>query len=253
MDTTGEQALVINFAGTSPAPGVDGATWERYSKWVGEVYYPLVYMKSSSVRGIDRYRIIKENPEYSSTMTVLHYPDFAARVSHGNDPERNAVREEFDTWVRRRVIDYLWSQTYALTSGFRGDQAGINPRPDTMIDNPSFLHVEGYRLAPEEQPKYDRWLEESGINVFMPLFLQLPGLKGYDFYRNTNRKDDRVLREWEYPHSLSLVYFADADSFEHYQNSRELVAYQKSLRSVFPCGLSLKWYVQYRLLKTWRK
>jgi hypothetical protein len=43
------------------------------------------------------------------------------------------------------------------------------------------------------------------------------------------------------------------DSFENYRKSPELVAFQKAIRNVFPNGLSLKWYVQYQLMQSWRK
>ena len=49
------------------------------------------------------------------------------------------------------------------------------------------------------------------------------------------------------------MYFGDIKSFETYAKSAALVAFNKALRTVFPYGLNYKWYVEYQLVKSWRK
>jgi heme-degrading monooxygenase HmoA len=81
----------------------------------------------------------------------------------------------------------------------------------------------------------------------------LPGLKGYDCYEHSGQKGLTESREWEYPPYLSIVYFKNNEAFENYEKSRELIAYQKAIRNIFPNGLNLRWYIQYQLVKSWRK
>jgi hypothetical protein len=57
----------------------------------------------------------------------------------------------------------------------------------------------------------------------------------------------------KYPQYLSLMSFDKIEAFENYTRSAELAASQKAMRNIFPYGLDYRWYVQYELVKSWRK
>jgi hypothetical protein len=61
------------------------------------------------------------------------------------------------------------------------------------------------------------------------------------------------VREWEYPDYISIIYFDDLAAFENYQSSPELIAFKKAICNIFPNGLNYRLYVQYQLVKSWRK
>jgi heme-degrading monooxygenase HmoA len=83
--------------------------------------------------------------------------------------------------------------------------------------------------------------------------MKLPGLMGYDWYEDTKLRRTKEIRELNYPEYLSIIYFENLKAFEDFEKSPELVALQKSMRSVFPRGLNLQWHVQYELIKSFRK
>jgi hypothetical protein len=248
-----ENAPVINVGGASPAPGADIDVWNRYENWLCEVYLPLLTSKIPGATGADRYWIIKENPLYPSRITIRHFQNLKMSENSNKLPERIAVEEEMATWVKRHVIDYVWATSYILIKSFRSEPSDSPGVGDTKIENAPIMHIESYRLRPEDEEKYVKWLNDYGFNVLIPLFVGLPGLKGYDCYKHTGLKGISEVREWEYPPYLSIVYFENVEAFENYEKSRELVAYQKALRNVFPNGLNLRWYVEYQLVRSWRK
>ena len=248
-----ENMPAINFAGTSPAPGTDIDVWDRYEKWYREVYLPLLTSKIPGATGADRYWITKQNCLFPSRVAVRHFQDLSAWENSNKVPERIAIEGDMANWIKRHVIDYVWSTSYVLIKNFRSETSGPVSGRDTKIENAPFMHIESYRLQPEEEQKYVKWLNDYGFNVLIPLFVGLPGLKGYDCYKHTGLKGLTEVREWEYPTYLSMIYFENIEAFENYEKSRELIAYHKALRNIFPNGLNLRWYVQYQLMQSWRK
>lgn len=247
-----ENAPVMTLAGTSSAAGVYSEIWERFKKWNEEVYMPL-HMTIPGRTGIDLYQMVKQSPEYPSELIVWHTKDIKAAEESFTNPERIAVAGEFTSWVKRRVIETIWNARYALIKSFRSELSNAQGKEDTRIENAPILHIEGYRFRPDDQDKYSTWLNEYGFSSFIPLFMRLPGIKGYDCYKKVSYKSLVEAREWEYPDFVSALYFQDMTAFENYEKSPELVAYQKALRNVFPNGLNLRWYVEYQLVRSFRK
>jgi hypothetical protein len=183
----------------------------------------------------------------------LHFPDLKSRENFSGSQEIQAILDEYANWVRRHVIDYVFATTYELLKGFRNEETAVKNKPGTIMADAPVMLVEGYQLSPEEQGKYRRWLEDNGFRIFLPLFMQMPGLKGYDFYRDSGYRLPVAVRDRECPQDLSIIYFADIKSLENYRKGPEFVAFQKAIRNVFSSGLNLRWYIPYQLVKNWRK
>jgi len=247
-----ENAPILSLAGISRFPGADLEAWDRYNKWLSEVYATLL-MKAAERTGMDIYQIVRESPEYPSGVFFVHYLNLSAWQDARKIPESAAITEEFRNWQKRNVIDYAWSGVYQLVKSFRNVRALSGTRLDSRIENASVMHFEAYRLSPEEQDKYNAWFAEYAVNIFMPLFMKLPGLKGYDFYKHTGFAARNDVRETEFPASLSVVYFENIQAFENFEKSIELETFRKTMWNVFPRGLNFKWYVQYQLTQSWRK
>jgi len=247
-----ENRPVMSFSGMSPAPGADSEIYGRFVNWMTEVYAPL-HMTVPGRTGMDMYKIVTANPEYPSLLGLLHYKNIQAREASITNPERIAVANELNAWIKRRVMVYVWVAPYELVKSFRSEQANKQSKEDTMIENAPILHIEGYRFRQGDQEKYANWLNDYAFNSFVPLIIGLPRIKGYDCYKNIGSKTLVESSEWDYPDSVSALYFEDIAAFENYTKSRELLAFQKATLNVFPNGLNLKWYVQYQLIKSWRK
>jgi len=75
------------------------------------------------------------------------------------------------------------------------------------------MHLEAYRLSPENQDKYNNWFYEYGFNIFLPLFMKRPGLKGYDYFKFSRSAYRTDIRETEYPAFVSMIYFENIQAF----------------------------------------
>jgi heme-degrading monooxygenase HmoA len=196
---------------------------------------------------------IPNRPEYPLFGGILHYENNEIRESYRKTPESQAMRGEITAWTKRGIVDYIWRISYELIKSIRSG-AISSFKEGTIIDNAPIMHIEAYLLSPEEEEKYAKWLNEYGFNIFLPLFLKVPGLKGYDCFKCLNdTKGSGEARETKYPPFLSIVYFENQEAFENYTKSAELVVFQKGLRNVFPRGPVYKWYVQYKLNQSLRK
>jgi heme-degrading monooxygenase HmoA len=246
-----ENAPVITLTFRSPAPGADPEVWARYIKWSTEVYVPLV-MKTPMVSAVEQYKIVKESPEYPFFGSIMHYENNEVRESYRETTERNAIEGEVAAWTKRGIADYFWRVAYELVKSIRSETVSI-VKEGTIINNASFINMEAYQLSPGEDEKYEQWLNDYGYNIFLPLFLKVPGLRGYDCFKCVDIKGTTEARETKYPLYLSIVYFENIEAFDNYAKSAELVVLQKGLRNVFPRGPVYKWYVQYQLVKSWRK
>jgi hypothetical protein len=243
-------STLINLTFEQGVPGADEAAVKRYYNWDEEVYNPML-QEVNGVMGADLYRIIRETPEYPPSGSIRHHQNLDTWEAYDQTQTGSAIRGEMEAWIKRRVIEFIWSVLYELKESFSREPSSGDK--DTRIENAPVMHLEAYRLSPEDREKYIKWFDEYGSKIFIPLFLESPGLKRYDWFKDTGRRRRTFTRESEYPPYLSIMYFDDIKSFETYTKSASLIAFNKALRTVFPYGLNYKWYVQYQLVKSWRK
>jgi hypothetical protein len=248
-----ENAPVINLRFTDFVPGADADAWERYKKWRAEVYSPMLVMKSPGVTGNDLYQIVRETPEYPSNGGITHRDSLSSWNIATGTTEVLGTQSEYIEWERRGVIECIRSPVYSLIKGFRSGQLLSWQKPDTRIENAPIMHLQAYCLSREEPDKYGNWFSEYGCKIFIPLFIKLPGLKGYDWFKYTGLMRSSEVRDHDYPLYLSIIYFDTIQSYYDYHKSPEQIAFQKALRMVFPRGLKYEWYVLYELTNSWRK
>jgi hypothetical protein len=249
-----ENRPILLISGVQLFPDADPEISERYQKWQNEVYTPL-RLTVSGTRGADRYKTVNPSPQYPSVLLNYHIENITEAEKSFKDPDRTALVSDLKTWVDRRVIQYMWSRWYELTRCFRNAAGQVVTKQETMVEDASFLHIEGYRLSPENRDKYEKWMDDYGFSVLIPLIVKLPGIKAYQCYKDTDLKGAGTMpmREWEYPDHLSILSFENQKAFEYYTKSAELLSFQKAIANIFPSGLNYKWYVQYQLTKSWRK
>jgi len=249
-----ENRQVLLLSGNQLFPGVEPELSERYQKWQSEVYTPL-RLSVSGTRGADQYKILNQNPQYPSSLLTYHLENIKEAEKSFKDPDRTALVKDIKTWIDRRVMQYFWSNWYELIKSFRNEVDQVITKQETMVEDAPFLHIEGYRLSLENRDKYEKWLDDYGFNVLIPLLVKLPGIKAYNFYKDTGLKGSGIMpmREWEYPEFLSVLYFENQTAFEDYNKSPELLSFHKAIANIFPSGLNYKWYVQYQLVRSWRK
>jgi heme-degrading monooxygenase HmoA len=248
-----ENAPVITLRFFNIVPGANIEVWDRFNKWFAEVYGAMLFMKTQGATGSDFYRLIGDTPEYPRMGCFSHRENLSSWKAATETPEITSVQDEFITWEKRGVTESIWSAVYALIKSYRSDPALSGQKEDTRIENAPIMHLEAYRLSPENQEKYSNWFAEFGCKIFIPLFMRSPGLKGYDWFKFTGLARSKEVRDLEYPANLSVVYFENLPAFESFTKSPEQVAFQKALRTVFPRGLKYEWYVQYELTNSWRK
>ena len=248
-----ENAPIMTLNGISCYPGTPSKVWEKFFKWALEVYMPLE-MRVPQRRQIDLYQIVHDTPLFPSLLVLFHYEKHADWENARKSREAKFITSEFDKWTKEGITDYTWSAVYELVKGYRSDRSVSEEHTDTRIKNAPFLHVEAYKFTAEDSEKYNKWFTDYSSDVFLPLLMNQAGLKGYDYFKYVGLSINyEKLIEKDYPTYVSVNYFEDIKDFENFENSKELAACKKTLRSIFPNGLRYQWYVQYHLVKSWSK
>jgi len=233
-----ENIPIIYVSFINPAPTGDEETFQRFINWNTEVYFPLL-MKIAGITGLDYYTIVKRNPQYPSTGTIQHYENIMAYENSLESSEKKAVIEEINAWNKRGIREGVWSAAYELVQSFRPGTISLVNK-DTKIDKAPIMHFEAYLMTLQEHEKYNKWFNEYGGKVFIPLFMKNCGLKGYDLLKYPGLAPSTQAKETEYPPYLSILYFEDLKAFEHFEGSSEQLSFQSALRNIFPLGLNYK-------------
>ena len=247
-----ENAPVITISANRVQPEYS----ERFYQWVYEAYYPL-RMKTTWLKGIEAYRIVKESPEYNLSMSIYQFESLNDLENAYNSPDWIATSKDRDTSYQRTARgERFWQAAYQLMKSFANEQTASPTNKGKGTDDSQIIHLEGYRLAPDEEERFDTWFTKWGYEVYIPLLMKLPGLKQYVRYKyaHVNIPDtDKTKRYVEYPPYLSILTFENIKAFENYEKSLELAAYRSCIAAYFPKGLDFRWYVQYQLMRNWRK
>jgi hypothetical protein len=247
-----ENVPVITVSFSSGNLGADPEVFARYQKWVQEVYFPLL-LNIPEFRGMDNYDIFRPTLQYPDKGSIGHYRNVVDLENSRQNTERVAVTADVTNWIRRDIRDYAWSAAYELIKSYRSGSIHPIVNLETMIESAPFISLEAFDLMPEDEQKYFDWFDAFGSNIFLPLFINIPGLKGYDWYRYYGVGWFSETKERKYPKYLSIIYFENPESFDKFVKSTELATFFRAMRNVFPRGLPFKWYVQYQLVKSWRK
>jgi len=245
-------ARVISLNGGSRHPGADHEVYERFLKWEQEVYGP-VSMRVPQRRQVDIYQIVRESPLFPSNLPIFHYENYAGWKEARKNPEAISVSNDNANWIKREIYDYSWSAVYQLVKSYRSEGSNPEEQPDTRIENAPFLHLEACRFTAEDSEKYNKWFVDYCSNIFIPLFMKQHGLQGYDYFKYIGVSVMHNIFETEYPTYFSAIYFENMKDFENFEKSNELEVCKKTLRDIFPRGLKYEWYVQYQLVRSYKK
>jgi hypothetical protein len=230
---------------------------DRWDNWSNEAWGPIA-MRNPYQKGIDRDQIIRDVISYPRSFMNTHYEnrrewEQSYSVQVGKD-----IRADLETW-KQRGVETLWRALYYLVCSYRNGSVvpGQDAR-DIGVSDKQITHLEGWYLKEDEIPRYEEWFGKSGKEIYLPLIGKLPGLKKCDFYiLFYDYAEANIWMKAKYPNThpfyLSVLHFMYIESFENYDKSLEVAAFRQGVRTAFPKGLDYKWYVQYQLIRSWRK
>ena len=189
-------------------------------------------------------------------MTIFYYNSLDSPDNFSKSKEYAAFTKDLlTTWQKARA-EVFWRARYRQRADFNGTPEASPGKIKASGSGPAVVLLEGYSVSPEVEEKYQTWFARWGYQVYLPLIMKLPGLKRcvqYEFTPINITDGVAPIRSVEYPQYLNILTFDDLDSFEKYEKSLELSAFKGALQALLPVGLEHKWYVQYQLMKSWRK
>lgn len=229
---------------------------ERYFQWVYEVYYPLL-TKTPWLKGIESYRIIRENPEYNSRMSIYRFENLRDLENLYKGPEYTSLAKDRDvTFYQPGRGERFWQGTYQLLKTFAKEVADSPSEKNDKNKDIPLVHLEGYRLSPEQEENYYNWFIKRGYEAYIPLLMKIPGLQEYSWYKLIEVELPHVMMPKDpnaHPPYLSILHFDSLRAYENFEKSPELAVFREGIKVPFSRGLLFKWYVQYQLTRSWRK
>jgi uncharacterized protein (DUF1330 family) len=247
-----EENSFISIAATRMLPEYR----ERYYQWVYEVYYPLL-LKTPWINEIDSYRILTENSEYNSSMSIYRFKNLRELENLYKSPEYISLAKDRETtFYQTGRGERFWQATYQLLKTFTNSSASSPPEKNDKNKNIPVVHLEGYRLSPDQEENYYNWFIKRGYEAYVPLLMKLPGLQEYSWYKLIEVELPHVMMPKDpnaHPPYLSILHFDSLRAYENFENSPELAVFREGIKVPFSRGLLFKWYVQYQLTRSWRK
>lgn len=230
---------------------------ERFLNWIFQVYYPLLIPIPHYLK-FEAYQILRRNPQYGETLSIYYYANRGEQLKVRDYQKLHDVQNDVNrTWASRS--ETIWYPSYELMRNFRG-KAAVSEGSDLLeTENAPIMHLEGFSLPTGDQEKFETWFSKWGYELYIPWLMKMPGLMEYSCYKlneivsPTRSEYYTPKRPVEYPPYLSILHFKDREAYNTYENSIELAGFRDHIKMPFPRGLDFTWYVQYQLVKSWRK
>lgn len=244
-----ENAPVLTISARTVPPEIE----EHYNKWYGAAYGPI-FIKLPGARGIDRYKIIKANYIMPNELGLYHNENLEAQKKRSSHADRTAVIR--DSAITFHQIQRFWSNTYELMRSFRNDSLARETNENTVVDDAPIIHIEGYKIPESEYGNYEQWFNKWASQIYLPLILNIPGVKACNFFRLIDYKDpvlgDYRFVELDMPRFTSIIYLESLESMNNFNQSKEFGAFRGSLELGFPDSLKILWDTEYQLFASYR-
>jgi len=241
-----ENKPTITLIGRSIPPAVEG----KYDKWSEGAYIPI-FMKLPGMRGIDEYKIIKKNFELPSRLLIYHSDNLESRKKRAVSADGVATAR--DRQITFGMVEHFFLNTYELVRTLKKGEPSTKVSNDTIVNDAPVIHIEGYQLPAE---KYEGWFNKWASRVYVPLLLEIPGVKACNFFRLVDYKDPRYENvrfvESEMPRFISITYLQDSASAEEFNLSIQLAAFRRNMELEFQDNLKTIWNTEYQLFASHR-
>lgn len=221
-----ENAPVIVFSARTIPSDIE----ERYDKWYDAAYAPL-YLKSEHYLGIDRYKIISRRKMLPWEIILYHADNFEGAKKAGERTEGSDARHDALTTFGK--IERFWLKIYELIGSFKSNPSARGAEENTIVDNCTIIHIEGYQIQPADYGKFESWFNKWASQVYIPLLLKVPGVEAFNVFqlRDFDPPDFRGVRfiETEMPRYMSITYLENSESLGNYNKCIESAAFKRSL------------------------
>jgi hypothetical protein len=229
----------------------------KYYKWEEEAYHPLL-ITLDEIQEINVCHLLRKTPQYPQRLRILHYLNRYAQLNLRKNQKYIDISKDVTTTFGGR-IEAIWMCAYEQVNKFKNTSQTIKGKNTSESSVAPIIHLEGYSLPRDEQEKFEMWFAKWGNEIFIPMLMKLPGLTEYTFYKlfelELTGLGSHLIPKHpvEYPLYVSYLIFENVEAYEKYEESPELASLRYALQLTFPGGLDFKWYVQYQLIKSWRK
>jgi hypothetical protein len=243
-----ENAPVIHLVGFELP--TDPEARQRVRNWVENAHRPLM-KKSPWWIEASGYKSISENKEYPDSLRIWHYASLGAYEKNMTDPNWRMAADDQNLLRAKYGQHTMWSGLYELKMSFRNG-AVFTPagKENTAANSAPIIYLSASNVSPFIKDKYEEWFSHWGYDIFLPLFMKLTGITGYDLYKFIqihNKSTTSPLLANDYPAFISMLYFENLNAVDNYKKSRELAAFQKVMQADFSGALNTNWDVAYEL------
>ena len=189
-------------------------------------------MRYEGLKAVERFKILTENPDYATYIAIYHYDNVKDMEGRSKSPSSADVAADMKaTWPEG--LDISWRVAYLEHKKWNAAQLS----PDTVI------HVVGVNgPANVKETEFDAWYD----NTHVPWLMKTGTISQSVRYRITRPNKD-------YPFYLAVYYFDNQKKYETFLDHPERVAAIKELDEHWPNGIGRMWWVQYKMMRDWKK
>jgi hypothetical protein len=219
-----ENRPVISIVSRYFLPGQEGKHNEYYEKWFFEAYVPFL-SESAGLRAAERYRIVKENPDYPKYMQIWYFNNLKEHQMFEKSEEFQAILSAMD--ANFPGTDFRWWVQYWVADSWQHGRLGQS----LEAKDGAVIHMEASQGHLEEEK-------------YFPMLINTEQARRIDRCRIVKENP-------KYPSFLSIFRFQTIEMFEDWEKRRKTATVKSDYADT--SIKSPSWYIQYQLTRSWRK
>ncbi len=232
---------VINIIGSRCRPEEEA----KFNEWYNNTHIPML-MRYEGLKAVERFKILVENPDYSTYIAVYHYDNLKGLEERAKSPSSaEAAAEVKTTWPEG--LDIRWRVSYIEHKKWSTPGA-------SQLSTNTVIHIVGVNgPAPEKDAEFNEWYDKTHV----PWLMKTGTISQSARYQitqpnNVSLTNLKALIK-DYPTYLAVYYFANQKKYEEFSDHPERLAAIKELDEHWPNGIGRMWWVQYQLIKGWKR
>lgn len=239
-------------------------SFEESDKWVKASIVPMI-MSTGDMVATENFFPVEEKSTLPQQFIINYFKDFENYFRYFRSAERDAYIKDQQNWVDKFYLTRI--SVYFIIVRFTNKQVlpiekGEIVDKDTHYkeftkDKAPVLLLKGLELSSDDWEKYDKWFNEWGYDVYIPMLLKVPGMIEYTRCWlspvSMGAPKPSNMTNAEFPQDLSLIYFTNLKAYQNFLKSKELAVFNQNLHNAFSDGLKYKWDEAFRLTRHWSK
>jgi hypothetical protein len=205
----------------------------KLTLWYNDVHVPM--LMKYGVKSAERFKILTKNSDYPTFLGIYHYENLQGYENRQSPAATAEIAKDVQaTWPNGYGIRWrVWYVEHRKWSAPGAASLGTG----------AVIHIVGVNgPGLGKDAEFNRWYDTTHVPWLMKTGTIMQSVRYQIIQPNK-----------DYPAYLAVYYFENPKAFEAFSNHPERLAAIKELDEHWPNGIGRMWWVQYQMMKGWKR